>query len=93
MVKDKKERSFFKKHGLSLAFLAILLVQTLVALYFGHIVWMGDQQDHQNALDYADFWSWWLYEYNVSLVADVFGALLLVLLTKKLYEKDSEESS
>ena len=40
----------------------------------------------------SDFWIWWSWEYNVSLLADTFGVILIVLLTKWLYEQGSEES-
>ena len=40
-----------------------------------------------------EFWAWWGWEYNVSLVADTFGVLLIVLLSKWLYEEGSAESN
>ena len=39
------------------------------------------------------FWLWWWYEYSMSLVADCFGALLLVVVTKYTREKGSAESN
>ena len=74
-----------RDHSLSLTIGGIMFVQTLAVLWLGHEVWLEDRA-HPN------FWIWWSYEYNVSLVADVFGALLLVILTKQLREKDSAES-
>jgi hypothetical protein len=35
---------------------------------------------------------WWGWEYQVSLVADTYGVILVVLLTKWLYERGSAES-
>ena len=39
-----------------------------------------------------EFWAWWSWGYNISLVADLFGVLLIVMLSKWLYEQDSSES-
>lgn len=74
-----------KDHGLSLAIAGIMLVQTIAVLLLGYELWLVEQQ-HPN------FWVWWSFEYHNSLVADVFGALLLVVLTKRLREKGSAES-
>lgn len=86
------EGSYWQRHGLSTAILVIMVVQTAVALYTGHHVWIGDQQTHGQGLDYTDFWTWWTYEYHTSLVADTYGALLLVLLSKRLREQGSPAS-
>lgn len=77
--------SFLHKHGLSLALITILVLQTLASLYFGYRVWLVDPVE--------SFFVWWMYEYNTSLVADVFGAILLVLLSKRLREIGSAEDS
>ena len=87
---------WWRDHSLSLVLAAILVVQTAFALWAGHTVWVTDQADHGSAGVTGwprDFWIWWSWEYNVSLVADTYGVILIVLLTKWLYERGSEESN
>lgn len=88
-----REGTFFQRHGLSLTLAAILVVQTVVALLTGHHVWVGEQETHGQPLDAAEFWIWWIWEYNISLVADTFGVILIVLLSKRLEEEGSAEST
>lgn len=83
--------TFWQKHSLSIVLLAILIVQTIFAIWTGHEVWLGEQQLFNQPLDYRDFWIWWSWEYNVSLVADTFGVILIVLLSKRLREIGSAE--
>jgi hypothetical protein len=86
--------SWWRDHSLSLVLAAMLTVQTAHALWAGHEVWLGEQQDHGSGLTGwpSDFWIWWSWEYNVSLVADTFGVMLIVLLSKWFYEVGSKES-
>ena len=87
--------NWWRDHSLSLVLGAMLVVQTAHALWAGHHVWLGEQADHgsQGASGWpSEFWIWWSWEYNVSLVADTFGVILIVLLTKWFYEEGSEES-
>lgn len=91
-----KERTgvWWKDHSLSLILVGLLVIQTVHAIWAGHIVWLSDQQGHEQPIQNAwgsDFWIWWSYEYNVSLVADTFGVLLIVILTKWFYERGSSE--
>lgn len=88
--------SWWRDHSLSLVLGAMLVVQTAHALWAGHHVWLGEQADHgsKGASGWpSEFWIWWSWEYNVSLVADTFGVILIVLLTKWFYEEGSEESN
>jgi hypothetical protein len=82
-------------HGLSIALIIILTVQTLYALWAGHSVWVTESKTHGDSAQGwpSDFWIWWTWEYNVSLVADTFGVLLVVLLTKWLNERGSSEGN
>lgn len=87
---------WWRDHSLSLVLAAVLVVQTAYAVWAGHRVWLLDQADHgaPGASGWpSDFWLWWSWEYNVSLVADTYGVILIVLLTKWLYEEGSEESN
>jgi hypothetical protein len=69
----------------------VLLVQTAYAIWAGHEVRLGDQRDHgSEATGWpGDFWLWWSWEYNVSIVADTYGVILIVLLSKWFYEVHS----
>lgn len=73
----------------------ILVVQTAFALWAGHQVWLTESRDHGSNVNGwpSDFWIWWSWEYNVSLVADTFGVILIVLLSKWFYEVGSAEST
>jgi hypothetical protein len=88
-----RQGSFLQRHSLSLVLAAILVVQTGIALWTGHHVWIGEQTTHGDPLDYAEFWIWFVWEYNISLVADTFGVILIVLLSKRLEEEGSAEST
>lgn len=88
------EYGWVKRHSLSLVLVVMLLLQTVHALWSGHRVWISEGADHGKPLSGwpSDFWTWWLWEYNVSLVADTFGVVLIVLLSKWFYEEGSAEA-
>lgn len=75
--------TFWQKHSLSIVLAALLIVQTLYALWSGYVVWQADPV--------SEFWIWWSWEYNISIVADTFGVILIVLLSKRLREVGSAE--
>lgn len=77
--------TFLQRHGLSLVLISVFTAQTVICLILGRQIWLEDP--------IASFWVWWVWEYNTSLVADVFGAILLVLLSKRLREVGSAEDS
>ena len=87
------EHHWIKRHSLSLVLTALLIVQTVHAIVAGVYVWNREQPlgDGIPALG-SEFWIWWSWEYNVSLVADTFGVLLIVVLSKWLYEEGSAEN-
>lgn len=87
-----REGKFLQRHSLSLAIAGLLLAQTVIALFTGHHVWVEQRLADHQPLDPHEFWIWWIWEYNVSLVADTFGILLIVLLSKRLKEVGSAES-
>lgn len=84
---------WWRDHSLSLVLGTILVVQTAHAVWAGHSVWVADQRDHGSKVGGwpSEFWIWWSWEYNISLVADTFGVILVVLLTKWFYERGSDE--
>jgi len=79
-------RRLWADHSLMLVLSFFFTVLTAYSLLMGY-------QEYQRAEQVTDgFWLWWTWEYSTSLVADVFGAMLLVFLTKRLHEKGSAES-
>ncbi|KQV26650.1 MULTISPECIES: hypothetical protein [unclassified Microcella] len=89
----RTEGSFWQRHSLSIVLAAILVVQTLVAVLAGHHVWVGEQEHAGAPLEASEFWIWFFWEYNISIVADTYGVILIVLLSKRLVEKGSAESN
>ncbi len=88
----RRRGSFLQRHSLSIVLAVILLAQTVAAMAAGHHVWVGEQRVHEQPLEIAEFWIWWFWEYNLSIVADTYGVILIVLLSKRLVEEDSAES-
>lgn len=88
-----RQGSFFEQHSLSVILAVILIVQTVVAVWAGRHVWLGEQAAHGQPPDNSEFWIWWIWHYNVSLVADTFGVILIVLLSKRFEEIGSAESN
>lgn len=89
----RREGTFWQRHSLSIVLATILFAQTCLALWAGNHVWVGEQITHGDPLDYREFWIWFVWEYNISLVADTFGVILIVLLSKRLEEEGSAEST
>lgn len=72
---------------------AILLAQSVVFHFTRLPEWLGDQKvDGQPTALWPDYWLHYSSEWFVSVLADTYGALLLVLLTKWFYEQGSSES-
>lgn len=85
-------QSWVRRHSLGLTLAAFFLAFTAGTLVFGRAEYAAEQAAHGQPPDVAGFWIWWVFEYLMSLVADVFGLLLIVMLTKRLYELGSAES-
>lgn len=90
----RKDSSWFYRHSLSIVLAILLLLQTAYSVWAGHKVWVDELIAHDHAVHGwpAEFWIWWSWHYNVALVADTFGVILIVLLTKYLYEQGSSAS-
>ena len=74
-----RNASWARRHSLSLVLMTIWLSFTFATLLLGHAKWRAEGEG-------ISFWLWWWYEYSMSLVADCFGALALVVLNKRLRE-------
>jgi hypothetical protein len=85
--------SWVLRHSLSLVLVVILLAQS-VAFHFAEVPdWTSEQLAHgEPTALWPDYWLHYTAEWFVSVLADTYGALLLVLLTKWFYEEGSEES-
>lgn len=85
--------SWWRDHSLSIVLFAIMALQTGLAVWTGVEVWVHEQPFGSGDRWSRGFWIWWVWEYNVSLVADSFGVLLIVLLSKWFKEVGSAESN
>lgn len=91
---DKKNATgvWWRDHSLSIVIGVILLAQTIYALYAGSYVFTREQPMGAAVGAWSrDFWIWFSWEYMVSLVADTYGVLLIVLLSKWFREVGSAE--
>lgn len=68
-------------------------MQTGWVLFTGHAEWLSQQAaDGTRAAGWPwELWQWWSFEFINSLVADTYGVLLIVLLTKWFYERGRDE--
>lgn len=94
----KKFVGLVKKHSLSIVLIAILVAQSVDFFFVGHSNWVRQEKVYakilgeEPKLGYADYLSEYRAQMMVSLLADTYGAILLVILTKKLRETGSAES-
>ena len=88
----RDEKNWFKRHSLSLALLALLIVQAVIVLSTGYPEFVAEASAHGEPVKMLDFFIWFVYEMTVSIIADTYGALLLVLFAKWFYEEGSPES-
>lgn len=81
------------RHSLSIVLVVILLLQS-VAFHFTRLPeWVAEQTAHSESTAlWPGYWLHYTSEWFVSVLADTYGALLLVVLTKWFYEQGSEES-
>ena len=93
-TKNRANDPWIKRHSLSIALVVILLIQSWAFYKLRLPEWIGDQQDHgvKNPQIWPDFWAHYWGEYMVSILADTYGALLLVLFSKWFFESGSAES-
>ena len=77
---------WLREHSLSLVLLALLLSMISSTLM------MGPAQYRAQGIQGVGFWQWWLFQTILSLEADVWGALILVVFTKWLWERRSAEA-
>lgn len=94
-----KVKSFLKQHSLSLVLLVILLLQSVDYFFVGYRNWKTQEQVYSKILNeepkisYSEYLDTYRAEMMVSILADTYGAILLVVLTKHLRERGSAESN
>lgn len=87
------EQSWYREHSLSLFLVSLLLVQTVAYWYAELPDWRGTQEAHRlSTAVWPGYVLHFVAEYLVSIVADTYGALLLVLASKWFFERGSAES-
>lgn len=86
--------SWWLRHSLSLVLVAILVAQS-AAFHFTEVPdWTSEQMAHgEPTALWPAYWLHYAAEWFVSVLADTYGALLLVVLTKWFYEQGSSESN
>jgi hypothetical protein len=84
---DRREATgkWWIDHSLSLALGGLLALWMVATFSLGMHHYQSEQPEYP-------FWSWFWFEWFTSTLADVFGTLLIVLLSKRLYERGSAES-
>ena len=87
-----RDKSWLKRHSLSIALIILLIIQAVIVLLTGYSEFAEDAAAHKEAVKIGAFLVWFIYEMTVSIIADTYGALLLVLFAKWFYEEGSPES-
>jgi hypothetical protein len=83
---------WLRAHSLSLTFLGLFAAFIAITLITGPKEWREDRDLPPDTPTNTDFWHWWIHDTTLSLEADLLGGLLLVLLSKGLYERHSAEA-
>lgn len=86
--------SFWHNHSLSIVLISFLLIQSLAFWFLRIATWTTEQErfSESTAL-WPGFWQTYWAEWMVSVLADTYGAVLLVLASKWFYERGSAESN
>ena len=91
--KPKFQGSWVRNHSLSLVLGALLLIQSVVFHFARLPEWVSEQVAHGESTGlWPNYWLHYWSEWFVSILADTYGALILVLLTKWFFEQGSAES-
>lgn len=91
--------TFIKQHSLSLILFTVLLLQSVDYFFVGYRNWKTQEKVYSKILNeepqinYSEYLDTYRAEMMVSILADTYGAILLVVLTKHFREKGSAESN
>ena len=86
-------REFWQDHSLGITLSVIFVIQLIGSAGLGWLNFVSDQQAHDEPVEMSGYWIWFGQAMLISLIADTYGALLLVFFTKWFREKYSSESS
>jgi hypothetical protein len=85
-------RAWWRRHSLSTVLFAGFFLLTTYSAVTGWWEYQQDVLQPGAPLTFGGYLVWFSWEYATSILADVFGAWVLVILTKKLREAGSPES-
>lgn len=84
----KKERTgkWWIDHSLSIALFTILVVFTAISMAAGYQIWQAEEIP-------VAFLIWFAHAWFTSTLADAFGVFMVVMLSKWLFERGSNEDN
>lgn len=87
-------KRLWQEHSLSIVLISVFISMSVAYWFLGQADWRADELAHGNKQPaiWPDYATHYAAEMMVSNVADVFGAIILVLFTKWFWERDSAES-
>lgn len=85
-------RRAWRKHSLTIVLSAALALVTVYLLLVGPAYYRSEQLEPGEALRWVAYWRWWTYQYVLALPVNIFVAIMLVVLTKRLREAGSPET-
>jgi hypothetical protein len=83
-------KTWWREHSLSLVLIAIFLGQSIFYWFTGLADW---RREYPNGSLWPGYLTHYFSEMTVSILADTYGAVLLVLFTKWFWERGSAESN
>lgn len=86
-------REFWEDHSLGIILTAIFAAQLIASAALGWLNYVSDSEAHKQPVEMAGYWVWFGQAMLISLIADTYGALILVFGTKWWREKYSAESN
>jgi hypothetical protein len=91
--KSRFKHPFLRNHSLSIALTVLLVVQSVIFHFTQLPVWVSEAKAHgESTALWPGYWQFYTAAWFVSVLADTYGALLLVLFSKWFFEQGSAES-
>lgn len=85
-------RRAWRRHSLTIVLSTALAVVTAYLLLVGPGYYRSEVLNPGEALRWLPYWRWWTFEYALALPVNIFVAIMLVVLTKRLREAGSPET-
>lgn len=85
-------RRFWDDHSLGIVLTVAFVVQLAASAGLGWLNYVSDSEAHKQPVETSGYWLWFGQAMLISLIADTYGALILVFGTKWWREKYSAES-